>query len=72
MLDWLAENWKDCALIATSLVTAASVIVRLTPTKADDAVLDKILAFMRIIALTPKDEKADKPGPAAPPVSEAS
>lgn len=72
MLDWLAENWKDVALIATSLVTAASVIVRLTPTKADDAVLDKIMSFLKIIALTPKDEKIGGPGAATPPISKAS
>lgn len=55
LIDWLTQHWKDLALVATGLVTAASVIVRLTPTKADDAVLNKVLSFLRIISLTPPE-----------------
>lgn len=63
MINWLAEHWKDLALIATGVVTAASVIVRLTPSKVDDAWLDKVLSFLRILSLTPPEKEPEKKPP---------
>ena len=53
-MDWLMENWQTVLLIVTSLVTLASIIVKLTPTPADDAVLAKIINFLKVIGLYKK------------------
>lgn len=39
---------KDILLIVTSIVTIASVIVKLTPTKLDDNIVSKILEFLAL------------------------
>lgn len=46
IVTWLKANWMDVAFAYTTLVTLASIIVKLTPTKNDDAILAKIIAFM--------------------------
>ena len=47
-MEFLKSHWDDIMLIATSIITAASVIVRLTPTKKDDNALDKILKILSL------------------------
>ena len=47
-MEWLTENWQDLINIACYVVTAASVIVKMTPTKKDDAIVAKILAFLSL------------------------
>jgi len=39
---------KDIMLIVTSVVTIASIIVKLTPSKYDDAVIAKIITFLAL------------------------
>lgn len=51
MFKLIIENWKDISLVLTSVITIASVIVKLTPNKKDDKILSKIL---QIIALNKK------------------
>jgi len=51
---WVQANAKDLLLVLTSLVTIASVIVKLTPTQKDDAILAKIMPWIEKIALNRK------------------
>lgn len=53
-MDWIANNWQTVLLIITSIVTLASIIVKLTPTPNDDAVLAKIINFLKVIGLYKK------------------
>lgn len=51
---WVQANLKDLILILTSIVTIASVIVKLTPSQKDDAILAKIMPWIEKIALNKK------------------
>lgn len=53
-LNWVIANWESLVLIITSLVTVASIIVKLTPTPKDDEFLGKILKIISLIALNKK------------------
>ncbi len=53
-MEWLISNWEVVLLIITSVVTLASLIVKLTPTPADDAVLAKVINFLKVIGLYKK------------------
>lgn len=53
-MDWLVNNWQTVLLIITSTVTLSSIIVKLTPTPNDDAVLAKIINFLKVIGLYKK------------------
>lgn len=54
LLFWMKAHWQDLALICTGIVTAASVVVKLTPTPADDAFLAKVITVLDKLALNPK------------------
>ena len=53
-MDWIVSNWDTVLLIVTSIVTLASLIVKLTPTPKDDAILAKIINFFKVIGLYKK------------------
>jgi hypothetical protein len=60
ILKWLSEHWDDLTAIAAYLVAVASIIVKLTPTLRDDAVMLKVVKFLsKYIALnrTTKDDE---------------
>ena len=46
IIDWFQAHNADLLLLLTSLIGTASVIVKLTPTPKDDAVLGKIKKFI--------------------------
>lgn len=48
LIDFLEKHWTDIMLILTGIISIASVIVKLTPTKKDDNVLDKILKIVSL------------------------
>jgi len=54
MIQWVIANSKDLLLIVTGLVTVCSIIVKLTPTPSDDAIMAKILPWFEKIALNKK------------------
>ncbi len=56
-VKWLAVNWSNILLAITSLVTAASIIVKITPSQKDDAILAKIIAVLKIISLNKGEPK---------------
>lgn len=52
IVTYISTNWADIVAIYLSLVGAASVIVKLTPTLKDDDVLKGIIRFLgKYIAL---------------------
>jgi len=54
ILFWLKAHWQDVALAVSGVITCASVIVKLTPTPDDDAILAKVIGFLDKLALNPK------------------
>jgi hypothetical protein len=54
MVEWIQSNWANIIQVYLATVGLASVIVKLTPTQSDDAVLGKITGFIsKWIALNP-------------------
>jgi hypothetical protein len=50
--NWCVANWGDILAIYAGIVTVASIIVKLTPTIADDTALKSVIRFVgRYIAL---------------------
>ena len=53
-LSYIVNNWSELLFILTSIVTVASLIVKLTPNKSDDVIVGKILRFVNFLALNKK------------------
>ena len=51
MIDFVKENWIEISAAIGGIVTAASVIVKLTPTPKDDKIMAKIIQLLRIFAI---------------------
>jgi hypothetical protein len=59
IVEFIKANWMDIVFAYTSLVTIASIVVKFTPTKKDNEILEKITSFVgKWIALN----KVDKSG----------
>ena len=51
-IDWVQQNWEMIPVVITSVIGTASIIVKLTPTPKDDAILASIVKFLsKYIAL---------------------
>jgi len=50
-MDFILENWEEISLAVGSLITAASVIIRLTPSSKDDAIFNKVVGFFSALGL---------------------
>lgn len=50
-MNWLAENWLNIVAAGTSLITAASIIARMTPSQSDDVWVDKALKFIQWLSI---------------------
>lgn len=54
IIAFVQAHWLDISNVIVSVIGIASIIVRLTPTQKDDAILGKIIAFVgKYIALNP-------------------
>lgn len=60
MINWIQTNGKDILAIIGGVVTVASIIVKLTPTQQDDAVLAKIISILAALSLFNPDGKMVK------------
>lgn len=49
--NWITSNWTEIVAAVGAIVIAARVIVKLTPTPADDSVLEKIVNFLKGLGL---------------------
>ncbi len=54
VIGFVKDHLQEIIVIVTSTVTVASVIVKLTPTPADDAILAKIMPWIEKLALNKK------------------
>ena len=51
IIDWTAQNLGSLWVIGSSIITIASIIVKLTPTKKDDHWLQKTISLLSMISL---------------------
>lgn len=51
LINWCTQHWQDVLAIIGGVVSVATVIVKLTPTQKDDAVLGKIIAVLSALSL---------------------
>ena len=54
-MNWIHANAKEILAIIGAVVTVASLIVKLTPTPKDDAVLAKIIRVLSALSLCNAD-----------------
>jgi hypothetical protein len=52
--NWITANWQEIVAAAGGIVLAARIIVKLTPTPADDSILEKIVNFLKTVGLNIK------------------
>lgn len=50
-MDFIIENWEEISIAVASLVTAASIVIRMTPSKKDDAIFNKVVGFFSALGL---------------------
>lgn len=55
MVNWLFEHWDDVLAIIGGIVTAVSIIVKLTATEKDDTAWAKILKVLSALSLVNPD-----------------
>ncbi len=55
-MSWILEHWKDVLAIIGAAVTLATLIVAITPTQKDDALLAKIIKILSAIGLLNPDK----------------
>lgn len=53
-INWIMTNWDTILTAIASIIATASVIVKLTPTPADDAALAKVVKVLEMLALNKK------------------
>jgi len=54
-MEWLTIHWTDIVQVIAYIIAGASVIVKLTPTLKDDAVLAQIIKFLAVLSLNKSD-----------------
>lgn len=55
-MEWIIEHWKDILAIIGAAVSLATLIVAITPTQKDDALLAKIIKILAAIGLLNPDK----------------
>ena len=49
--NWITANWTSIVAAVGGIVLSARIIVKLTPTPADDSILEKIVNFLKSVGL---------------------
>ncbi len=49
--NWITANWTEIVAALGGIVLAARIIVKLTPTPADDSALEKVVKFLKTLGL---------------------
>jgi DUF1009 family protein len=55
-MNWITENFANIMAVVGAVIVLARVIVKLTPTPADDGVLEKIVSFLKTLGLHINDK----------------
>ena len=50
-MNWITENFTNIMAVVGAVIVLARVIVKLTPTPADDTWLEKIVNFLETLGL---------------------
>ena len=50
-MEWITSHWQEILAWIGGIVTAASIIVKLTPTQKDDNILAKIIKVLAALSL---------------------
>ena len=56
VLEWFGDNYAAITAIVVAAVGLARLIVMVTPTKADDDFVAKIVALLKVVGLHVKDK----------------
>ena len=59
-MDWIVEHYKDILACVGGIVSAASIIVKLTPTTKDDGIVDFIIKILDHFSVVQTKENAKK------------
>lgn len=54
VIAWAQAHYQEVLQVGAYVIAGASIIVKLTPTPADDAFLAKIVRLVGVFALNPK------------------
>ena len=54
-MNWITENFTNIMAIVGAVIVLARIIVKLTPTPADDTILEKVISFLKAVGLQIKD-----------------
>lgn len=57
ILPWITNNMTTIVTIAGAVVILARIIVKLTPTPADDSILEKVVGFLKAVGLHIEEKK---------------
>jgi hypothetical protein len=61
MIEWIMTNWFVLGQMGLAIIGLASVIVKLTPTLADDHILKEVVKFLgKFIALNNSITKSEQ------------
>ncbi len=52
IINWIVNNWVEIAAAFAAITQGARLIVKLTPTPRDDAVLASIIGVLKHVGLT--------------------
>lgn len=52
IINWFIAHWVEVSAALSGVVVAARIIVKLTPTPADDSILETIIGFLKHVGLT--------------------
>ena len=62
MVEWIIANWGKVAEIIAAIIGVASIIVKITPTLADDNILLGVIKFLgKYVALNKTVDEGDRP-----------
>ena len=50
-MTWITENFVNIMAVVGAVIVLARVIVKLTPTPADDTILEKIVSVLKAVGL---------------------
>jgi hypothetical protein len=49
--NWITANWTEIVAALGGIVLAARIIVKMTPTPADDTALERVVNFLKTLGL---------------------